>query len=70
VHFRVLSHEQIEAYLRRERPYDCTGSFRSEGLGVALVERQEGEDPNALVGLPLIRLVDMLAAEGLDVLRL
>lgn len=70
VHFRALSHEQIETYLRRERPYDCTGSFRSEGLGVALVERQEGEDPNALVGLPLIRLVDMLTAEGLDVLRL
>lgn len=69
VRFRVLSYEQIDTYLARERPYDCTGAFRSEGLGIALIEGLEGEDPNALVGLPLIRLVDMLAAEGLDVLR-
>lgn len=69
VHFRALDPEQIETYLTRERPYDCTCSFRSEGLGIALLERMEGEDPTALVGLPLIRLVGMLASEGLDVLR-
>ncbi|MEJ2133484.1 MAG: Maf family protein [Gammaproteobacteria bacterium] len=69
VHFRALPRAQIEAYLERERPYDCAGSFRSEGLGIALIERLEGEDPNALVGLPLIRLVEMLADEGIDVLQ-
>ncbi|RMD70211.1 MAG: septum formation inhibitor Maf [Gammaproteobacteria bacterium] len=58
--FRTLSDQQIESYLRREQPYDCAGSFRSEGLGIILVERMEGEDPHALIGLPLIRLVDML----------
>ena len=66
VHFRRLSDAQIEAYLRKEQPYDCAGSAKSEGLGIALIERFEGDDPNALVGLPLIALTDMLRAEGLD----
>lgn len=66
--FRDLSDAQIENYLRREQPYNCAGSFKSEGLGIALFKRLDGEDPNALVGLPLIRLMDMLQAEGVDVL--
>lgn len=66
--FRTLSPAQIENYLRREQPYDCAGSFKSEGLGIALFERLEGEDPNALVGLPLIRLVRLLEAHGVAVL--
>lgn len=69
VAFRKLSSAQIEAYVRQERPLNCAGSFKSEGLGVALFERMEGTDPTALIGLPLIRLVDMLAAEGMDMLR-
>jgi len=68
VYFRQLSRRQIEAYVERERPYNCAGSFKSEGLGIALFERLEGEDPNTLIGLPLIRLVAMLEAAGLDVL--
>ncbi|MGD2020205.1 MAG: Maf family protein, partial [Thiohalocapsa sp.] len=51
-----------------EQPFACAGSFKSEGLGIALFRRLEGEDPNALIGLPLIRLVDMLAAAGVEVL--
>jgi MAF protein len=66
VHFRPLSRARIEAYLDREEPYNCAGSFKSEGLGIALFDRLEGDDPSALVGLPLIRLVTLLAAEGLD----
>jgi MAF protein len=68
VHFRTLRPSQIRAYLEREQPYDCAGSFKSEGLGIALFRRLEGEDPNALIGLPMIRLVEMLAEEGVDVL--
>jgi MAF protein len=68
VHFRALSRAQIEGYVDRERPFECAGSFKSEGLGIALFERLEGDDPNTLIGLPLIRLVTMLAAEGIDVL--
>lgn len=68
VRFRRLSAEQIEGYIDRERPFDCAGSFKSEGLGIALFDRMEGEDPTSLVGLPLIRLVEMLQQEGLDVL--
>lgn len=68
VHFRVLSDEMIEAYLKKDQPYNCAGSVRSERLGIALFERLEGEDPNALVGLPLIELTTMLAAEGYSVL--
>lgn len=68
VHFRSLSAAQIENYLRREQPYNCAGSFKSEGLGIALFERLEGEDPAALIGLPLIRLTRMLEAEGMRVI--
>ena len=64
VHFRKLSDETIENYLQKERPYNCAGSVRSEALGVALIERYEGDDPAALIGLPLIRLVSMLKNEG------
>lgn len=65
---RNYSDAQIEAYLRRDQPYNCCGSARSEALGIALIARYETEDPNALVGLPLIKLTEMLANEGLDVL--
>lgn len=64
VHFRPLSEERIERYLQAEEPYNCAGSFKSEGLGITLFERLEGEDPSALMGLPLIRLVRMLEQEG------
>jgi len=66
--FRPLSDEQIERYLRKEQPYSCAGSVRSEGLGIALLERFEGDDPNTLIGLPLIRLVRMLEKEGVSVI--
>ncbi|GAA0785458.1 Maf family protein [Marinobacterium sediminicola] len=64
VHFRDLNEDMIEGYLTHEQPYNCAGSFRSEGAGIALFERLEGDDPNTLIGLPLIRLVRMLEAEG------
>ena len=60
--------DEIEAYLRSERPYDCAGSVRSEALGIALFERIESDDPTALIGLPLIRLTSMLRAAGVVVL--
>lgn len=66
VHFRPLTRARIEAYMDREAPYNCAGSFKSEGLGVALFDRLEGDDPSALIGLPLIRLITLLASEGLD----
>ncbi|MFQ5995438.1 MAG: Maf family protein [Acidiferrobacterales bacterium] len=66
--FRDLDDAQIESYLRTEQPYDCTGSVKAEGLGIALLTRFEGEDPNALIGLPLIRLVRMLENEGVQIL--
>jgi 7-methyl-GTP pyrophosphatase len=65
---RHYTDAQIEAYLRKDQPYNCCGSARSESLGIALIARYETEDPNALVGLPLIKLTEMLANEGLDVL--
>ncbi|MEO5343375.1 MAG: Maf-like protein [Gammaproteobacteria bacterium SHHR-1] len=68
VQFRPLSQGQIEAYLLREQPYNCAGSFKSEGLGIALFSRLIGDDPNSLIGLPLIRLVAMLETEGVAVL--
>lgn len=67
VHFRSLSKSQIERYLDAEQPFDCAGSFKSEGLGIALFERMEGKDPNALIGLPLIQLIKMLSKEGIEV---
>ncbi len=66
--FRVLNDEQIESYLRKEQPYSCAGSVKSEGLGIALLERFEGDDPNTLIGLPLIRLVRMLENEGIKII--
>ena len=65
--FRKLDLARIERYLRHERPYQCAGSFKSEGLGIALFERLEGDDPTSLIGLPLIRLTRMLEAEGVAV---
>ena len=66
--FRNLGRSEIVNYLHKEKPYYCAGSFKSEGLGICLFERLEGEDPNALIGLPLIRLIDMLRNEGVDIL--
>jgi MAF protein len=68
VTFRTLTGEEIRDYVARERPVDCAGSFKSEGLGIALFEAIEGPDPNALVGLPLIELCRMLRAAGVNVL--
>ena len=68
VRFRQLSDAQIETYLNKEQPYQCAGSAKSEGLGIALIERMIGEDPNALVGLPLIKLISMLYNEGVSVI--
>lgn len=67
VHFRDLTKEQIERYLDTEEPYNCAGSFKSEGLGIALFSRLEGDDPNSLIGLPLIRLISLLEQEGVQV---
>lgn len=66
--FRQLTDSQIENYLRKEQPYNCAGSFKSEGLGIALFDRLEGDDPNTLIGLPLIRLTRMLESEGFPVI--
>lgn len=66
--FRDLDDAEIERYLRAEQPYDCAGSAKSEGLGIALLERIDNDDPSALVGLPLIRTCHMLRAAGVTVL--
>lgn len=66
VHFRTLSGDQIARYVDAEQPFNCAGSFKSEGLGITLFERLEGDDPNALIGLPLIRLIQMLGEEGIE----
>ncbi|MFO7593006.1 MAG: nucleoside triphosphate pyrophosphatase [Pseudomonadota bacterium] len=68
VHFRELSDEQIDNYLKAEQPYNCAGSFKSEAMGIALFEKLEGDDPNSLIGLPLIRLIRMLEKEGVRVI--
>jgi len=68
VHFRPLSHAAICQYVDIEQPFYCAGSFKSEGLGIALFERLEGKDPNTLVGLPLISLIDLFHLQGVDVL--
>ena len=68
VTFRDLSDAEIESYLQAERPYDCAGSARSEGLGIALLEAIDSDDPTALVGLPLIRTCRMIRAAGVKVL--
>lgn len=68
VHFNELSQTEIENYLKAEQPYNCAGSFKSEGLGICLFKKLEGDDPNTLIGLPLIKLVALLKQHGLDVL--
>jgi MAF protein len=68
VHFRDLTLQQIERYIEQEKPLDCAGSFKSEGLGIRLFSALEGRDPNSLVGLPLIALVDLLEQQGIRVL--
>ncbi|ASP49602.1 Maf family protein [Cognaticolwellia beringensis] len=68
VHFNELSLSDIENYLHAEQPYNCAGSFKSEGLGICLFKKLEGEDPNTLIGLPLIKLVELLKQHGVDVL--
>ncbi|PCI51200.1 MAG: septum formation inhibitor Maf [Moraxellaceae bacterium] len=65
VTFRELAEQQIDHYLEAEQPFDCAGSFKSEALGILLIDRIESRDPNALVGLPLMLLVDFLSAEGI-----
>lgn len=67
VNFRNLSDRQLEHYLRTEEPYQCAGSFKSEGYGVALFSKMTGDDPTALIGLPLIRLTHMLEQAGISV---
>ncbi|WP_069471938.1 Maf family protein [Candidatus Marithrix sp. Canyon 246] len=68
VKFRQLTSTQIENYLKIDQPYNCAGSFKSEGLGIALLDRMIGSDPTAIIGLPLIRLVRMLEAEGFSII--
>lgn len=66
VHMRQLDDARISRYLHAEQPYDCAGSFKAEGLGVSLFRSTEGPDATSLIGLPLIRLVDMLMNEGVE----
>lgn len=69
VHFKQLTNQAINNYLYAEQPYQCAGSFKSEALGICLFEKLEGDDPNTLIGLPLIKLSEMLQKHGLDVLQ-
>ena len=66
--FRKLDERCIQAYLQKEKPYDCAGAAKAEGLGIALIERLETDDPTSLIGLPLIALTEMLERAGLPVL--
>ena len=66
--FKTLSDNQIRSYLEKENVLNCAGSFKSEGLGIALFRRMKGDDPNSLIGLPTIKLVDMLAKENVHIL--
>lgn len=68
VQYRALNPRQIRAYLHKEPAFDCAGSFKSEGLGIALLERVQSDDPSALIGLPMIALTSLLARAGIDVL--
>ncbi|GAA0819020.1 nucleoside triphosphate pyrophosphatase [Colwellia asteriadis] len=68
VHFKQLSGQDIANYINAEQPFNCAGSFKSEGLGICLFEKLAGDDPNTLIGLPLIKLVELLKQLGLDVL--
>ncbi len=67
VTFRKLSEKQIINYLDKDQPYDCAGSFKAEGLGITLFEKMQGDDPNTLIGLPLIKLTTMLKIEGVEI---
>ena len=67
VDYKELGEEAIEHYLQSEQPYNCTASFKSEGLGISLVHHISGDDPTALIGLPMIRLIEMLREAGLDI---
>ena len=69
LHFRALSPEQINRYLRLEKPFDCAGAIKSEGLGVTLINRYEGNDPSSLIGLPLVKLSQALEKIGFDLLK-
>ncbi|CNJ76408.1 Maf-like protein [Yersinia mollaretii] len=69
VYFRTLNEAEIDGYLTREQPWNCAGSFKSEGLGITLFERLSGRDPNTLIGLPLIALTQMLIEQGVNPLR-
>ncbi|OVZ87751.1 Maf family protein [Yersinia intermedia] len=66
VYFRALSEAEIDGYLTREQPWNCAGSFKSEGLGITLFDRLSGRDPNTLIGLPLIALTQMLIEQGVN----
>lgn len=68
VHFRELTDDDINTYIKREQPLNCAGSFKSEGLGITLFSKLEGDDPNSLIGLPLIRLHQLLKQHGRDLL--
>jgi len=68
VEFRQFGRDEIERYLAAEQPYDCCGSLKAEGPGIALVQRLRGDDPNTLLGMPLIRLVEMLARAGVTLI--
>ncbi len=67
VHFRILSDEQISRYIDKELPLDCAGSFKMEGLGISLFKKLDGNDPNTLIGLPLIELVTLLNQRGIEI---
>jgi len=69
VSFKTITAKQIEFYLQQEQPYQCAGSFKSEGFGISLFSKLSGDDPNSLIGLPLIKLIQLLAAEGIDTLQ-
>lgn len=69
VHFNTLSQNDIEQYIKAEEPYNCAGSFKSEGLGICLFKKLEGDDPNSLIGLPLIKLVSLFKKHHFDILN-
>jgi len=69
VHFNELSQDEIVNYIKAEEPYNCAGSFKSEGLGICLFKKLEGEDPNSLIGLPLIKLIALFKKHNFDVLN-
>lgn len=68
VYFRQLSYQEIESYIDKEKPLNCAGSFKSEGLGILLFEKLEGDDPNTLIGLPLIQLNNIFKKMGIELL--